>query len=668
MNGNWLEPIAEILPADRDGRSPSLVRLVLVLTAVLGILAVAAETRYARTLGVLSVSTNWRTALLVGWFLVGIILLLSILSWTASSRRWMPAISRIARAPGLLGNLALVFTALLSLVLPVILMGPSGRFLQPFFTRLILFWSVVLLGSWLTAAVRPNWDVTVVGASLVVLYGAAFRLALFRADLSQYPFSLGWSEASRYYYASLFLSERIYSLAIPPSVLHPSRYLLQALAFLMPGAGLPFHRAWQVCLWLGTTAVSGLMLGRRLRIHGKIQLFLFVLWAILWLFQGPVYYHLLLMVIAVIWLTDPERPLRTLFIVALASLWAGISRINWLPVPGMLASLMFFLETPIERRQGLRYLLWPIAWTVAGTVLAFASQSLYIVLSGNDPQRFGSSLTSQLLWNRLFPSATYPLGVLPAALLASLPAGLILLRWASRQRAKFTLLRFAGIVAVLGLLFGGGLVVSVKIGGGSNLHNMDAYLVALLITVSYVAAGRVKYSDEKRESHKVAPVFLVGLICLPVFFGLGMGKPIQRYDQEKAADSLASIRRYAQETAAHGDRVLFISQRQLLTFGYITGVELVPEYETVFLMEMAMSRNTAYLSAFHEDLQQQRYGLIVVDRLSTTLQGTAHNFAEENNAWVEEVSQPILCSYTVVDELDLPPVQLFVPRHDPCGR
>jgi hypothetical protein len=107
--------------------------LILTITAVLGLLALISEARYARTLGVLSVSTNWRIALLAAGCMAAVLLLLMVFSWTPAFIRWMPAISRIARAPCALGRWALIATALLSLALPAVVTGPYGRFLQPFF-------------------------------------------------------------------------------------------------------------------------------------------------------------------------------------------------------------------------------------------------------------------------------------------------------------------------------------------------------------------------------------------------------------------------------------------------------------------------------------------------------------------------------------------------------
>ena len=218
----------------------------------------------------------------------------------------------------------------------------------------------------------------------------------------------------------------------------------------------------------------------------------------------------------------------------------------------------------------------------------------------------------------------------------------------------------AGVLILLGA---GGLVVSLKIGGGSNLHNLDAYVVLLLL-VSFSLVLRSEESEALTRSYESLPPFrqLALLVAVPVIFMVGAASPWIRRDLAAAADSLGVIREAAQEVSGRGDRVLFISQRQLLTFGMIADVPLEPEYETVFLMEMAMAGNRPYLDRFHEQLRDRAFGLIVVDRLSTTIQGKGHNFGEENDAWVREVSLPILCWYEPMVSLKDPRVELLVPR------
>jgi hypothetical protein len=131
-------------------------------------------------------------------------------------------------------------------------------------------------------------------------------------------------------------------------------------------------------------------------------------------------------------------------------------------------------------------------------------------------------------------------------------------------------------------------------------------------------------------------------------------------DSEKA---LNDIRRAIDEAGPDGE-ILFIDQRQLLTFGYITGVPLVPEYDKKVLINEAMSGSQAYFDAFYRDLASQRFSLIITNPLHERVQTEEDNFGEENNAWVEWVSTPVLCFYEPIDTLRKVRVQLLVPKED----
>jgi hypothetical protein len=218
----------------------------------------------------------------------------------------------------------------------------------------------------------------------------------------------------------------------------------------------------------------------------------------------------------------------------------------------------------------------------------------------------------------------------------------------------------AGALLVLAL---GGVLVSLKIGGGSNLHNLDAYLVLLLLIGSSLLLQTAEgFPDLTFQARLPAYRQTALLVAVPVIFAVAAGSRWIDRNVTAAQAPLNLIRARAEEASSRGERVLFISQRHLLTFGLIPGVALEPEYETVFLMEMAMSGNRTYLDRFHELLRQHAFGLIVVDRLTTAFQGRRHNFGEENDAWVREVSLPLFCWYELSARLDQPPVDLLVPR------
>jgi hypothetical protein len=150
-------------------------------------------------------------------------------------------------------------------------------------------------------------------------------------------------------------------------------------------------------------------------------------------------------------------------------------------------------------------------------------------------------------------------------------------------------------------------------------------------------------------------------VAVPLLFNLKYGTPASRPDPALGQEVLSEIRR---QIAGLGPdpQVLLISERQLLTFGELEGVELIPPYEKVFLMEMAMSGNRSYLELFRAALQEQRFDLIISDPLKVQFQGRTRAFGEENDAWVNQVSLPVLCFYEPVWTSDRAAVQILRPR------
>ena len=532
-----------------------------------------------------------------------------------------------------------------------------GKFLPLFW----IFTHLSFLGALGLYLALPGKAYLVCLATIFLFNGATAEIISFLPDISTNPFTLGWSEGSRYFNASLFFARSLYGAPAPLPTLHPSRYILQSLPFLIPSLPLWFHRLWQVLLWLGCSWAGAALLTRRLSLNNRWLRILLTAWSFLFFFQGPVYYHLLLCGILVLWGFDVRRFWRSLVIILIASIWAGISRINWFPVPGLLAALIYFLEVRQDEKPFWRYLIPPSAWFGAGLAAAFVSQAIYILVSGNDKSLFGSSLTSSLLWYRLFPSATYPVGILSGIAWAALPllAAVLIKVWAALPSWKPV--RWVGPTGILAIFFLGGIVVSVKIGGGSNLHNLDAFLVLLLVAGVYIIFGafRPDYLDRTKVSSM--PWWLLALVIfIPVVQAVPDGLSFSRMGSQEIQNDITTIQRSVDQNRSK--TILFIDNRQLLTFGYLDGVRLVPEYEKVFLMEMAMANNRGYLDAFETDLRQHRFSLIVTETLNPVMQSRNHNFSEENNAWVEHVSIPILQYYQEKVQLKDIGVQILVPR------
>jgi hypothetical protein len=309
-------------------------------------------------------------------------------------------------------------------------------------------------------------------------------------------------------------------------------------------------------------------------------------------------------------------------------------------------------------------------------------------LSGNEAEQFASSFSSDLLWYRLFPNPTYPTGILLAILIVSLPLFLLVADRLLTDRMAFHPVRLLGLGAMLLVLFVGGLVVSVKIGGGSNLHNLDAFLALLLVIAAFIFFGRFEKDvgaglvpapepdpAEPRSAHprfwiQIRPNYvrhpaMAAALLIGVYYSLIVGGQFLSIDQEATGKALSIVNRFVRSAVEEGGEVLFISERQLLTFHDVEKVPLIQDYERVFLMEMAMSGNPDYLGRFHEELKNHRFALIVSEPLFVQYKGSAESFGEENDAWVNQVSKVVMCYYEPQRLLRDVRIQLLVPREKP---
>lgn len=500
----------------------------------------------------------------------------------------------------------------------------------------------------------------------MLLLGAAYRTAAFITEAQSGPFALGWSEGSRFYNASLFVSEQLYGVKLPLPVLHPSRYLMQALPLFVGARSILLHRVWQVILWLGMTFCGSWLLAKRINQNLKGSMAWLTALLMLFFFQGAVYYHLMVCVVLVLGGYKKDQPLWTLAFVLLGSAWAGISRVNWMPVPGILAAALYLLDTVFDGKSWFKYLWWPVLWVIAGLAAAYLTKQAYISLSGENPALFDSAFSSALLWQRLWPNATFFLGIIPAVLLVMLP-GFALVWLRSRQKSLPSLhwLQWLGLAGILAVFFAGGLVVSVKIGGGGDLHNMDGFLVfwAVIVGDIFAKSGGAKLSEA--DGWKGSLRFWMAMAgIVPVFFAF-MRTGSWSFGGAKAqAEEMSELKRAIAVLQQSQGEVLLISERQLLTFGELN-LPIVPEYEKVFLMEMAMADNQEYLSVFRQKLADHAFSAILSDSLSANIQGSNRGFAEENNAWVRQVVLPMLEEYEGVLSWRNGEVNLLVPIGEP---
>jgi len=641
-------------------------RSVFVLTAALPFLSIYQIVGKAAGLGVdFSASAPWRGLVVI----LGLIGCISLLFFASTWSRYRERILLLAefpeRVPDALHWISILALALALTGFTIVFMFP---FMQKFFggmgwVRFLIFWSFSLIGMWGSKLFRKETSWFSALIAIVLCQSTLHLLLVYWPRVTDYPFAMGWSETSRYYYPSLFLSGEVYGQRYPWPILHPTLHLLIAPPYLFD-APLWVHRAWQVAIRYVLVGAVVPALMTRLSIQGRATRWLVGFWMFLFLFMGPVYFHLTIPVIILLLGFSSQNDWRTWVAVILASIWCGWSRLNWYPMPGMIAAVLYLLEVPYQGKNLSRYLLKPALWFTIGTLIAVVAQRIYVALSGvPDSGIFFTSLASDLLWYRLWPNASYFLGILPGVLLASLPIWITMFIVIRFRKDDWHPLRLALIFAALFVLFLGGLVVSLKIGGGANLHNMDAYFSMLLIVFAYLVFARYR-----PENGKVAqPVSLhwllvVSLIIMPAWSYLLFNIGSVNYDAARTQNVLTSLQGYIDDANKKGGEILFITQRHLLSMHMLNNVTLVPEYEREDLMEIAMSNNLPYLEKFRQDMQDQRFALIVVDPLNYNVLSRNRSFSEENNVWVTRIMKSILCNYREEAIFPADEIALYVPQ------
>lgn len=489
--------------------------------------------------------------------------------------------------------------------------------------------------------------------SVGIIYVAIGQLSLISTD----PFSLAWSEGSRYYNASLIFSQSLFGHRLPWAFIDPARSFLQSIPYDMGLRAIVIQRIWQSILWVVLPGIAAYSIVHRY--HSKIDgvFALSLIFVFLILLSAPVYFFLVLCVIPLLLWMDPRKPFRTLLLVVMTSFWAGICRVNWFVVPAGLSIFIYLLEVPEMSKKPGQYLVWPFIWGSTGVIIAFISSRIYLTLSGNPMSAVNTATHSVLLWYRLLPNSTYGLGILLSVLLFFTPLFLIP-RWPMVIQ-QLQRLRSILILLILLVFFTAGVIISTKIGAGSNLHELDAFIIFGLVLISY---GYFTSDSPGHEPYHPSGMASIGMIltCMIVVAMIALPvKSPERFDKLGINNEVGQLRKLITKYNAYP---LFLFERQLLSSGELNPDQFEPDYEGFTLMEMVMANDQGYLDGFYSSLEAHKFSLIICKPLNSNFQGSESKFAKENNLWVKKVEIPILKSYRLLTELPLSRVEVYVPK------
>jgi hypothetical protein len=184
----------------------------------------------------------------------------------------------------------------------------------------------------------------------------------------------------------------------------------------------------------------------------------------------------------------------------------------------------------------------------------------------------------------------------------------------------------------------------------------------------YLFYGKIVNVDKEQVPVRPGWSLISLVIFIPALFSVNFGGFQPELDYELADQFTDMLQGYIDWAHYEEGEILFVSQRQLITFDIIKGVELVPDYERMILMEMAMSNNRTFLDQFAKDLEAHRFSLIIHDRLPGYYKDKdKHSFAEENNVYLERVASIILCYYEVAERIPELGIDILVSKkHQTC--
>jgi hypothetical protein len=574
--------------------------------------------------------------------------------------------------------------AVILVILPMVLFLYSsfGRYEFIYWLRLFTILTCGFLAALLVFPKNINYQWLLKAAGCVLIATVIFVMGDWLTNVTDYPFSLGWSEGNRFWDYSIMFG---FSRYLNPSgeavvpFLEAGRQLLWAIPFAIPGIGIRGMRLWNVLVWVIPPFLLGISSIVRASTFKKEWVWQlgFAFWCFLFLSQGPIYPPLVFCAIAVVIAVRQKNLPLAIALVAVASYYARISRWTWMYAPGLWAGMLTLvaINSPSFKNGRWKELIRPVVLGLSGlagaeiiplivsrfsTGMVAAEGSMKVALADS------FNFKQPMLWDRLLPNPTYAPGILLGYVWVAGPVILYLIIMIVQRIWNPNWMQKSALGVVIGGFTFAGLIVSVKIGGGSNLHNLDMLWVTLALLTAWVFRdwldrGLPGLYDVKMKS-VLAALYVAAVF--PTTAMIQYGEPYNVPGQFFVETSLRKLNAEVQQAKLQGD-VLFLDQRQLLTFGYVKDVPLVSEYEKKLVMDQALSGNQTYFDGFYKDLQNHRFSMIVTEPIRKSMADEdIRNFAEENNSWVYWVSRPLLKYYKAKVTYDEVGVQLLVPREN----
>lgn len=572
-----------------------------------------------------------------------------------------------------------LFTTFIFSIFPILLFfySPWSEVIRTGILRSLFYFSIIIILSslWSYSSNKFFTFSYFVRVTITLSFLITVTQLFFRAV--DYPFSLSWSEGNRYWdYSILFGSARYLSPSQEPitAFIDQGRQFLWGIIFLLPNLSIGGMRLWHAVILIAPSFLLGWLIFRKSGTN-KIVIGFCAMWVFLFLNQGPIYSPLIVSAILTYTAYSSTLPI-SIPLILIAGYLANISRYTWIIAPPIWILLLFILNkkpgTIDFKDHDWQNTVVKIFCGIGGgiifpSLLPQVSQSLEANPQSADSIFSKIILTlsnQQLIWSRLLPNPSNQLGVLLGLTIAILPIILLIISFLMHKTISFPDFSIFIISTIFLVFLIIGLIVSVKIGGGGNLHNVDMFLISVVFLVGSLWHGSAKkWLIHSQLQNPLEKVIIILLILIPSSRIALNSSRMNPPNEDKTEEIITFIQNQINEKKKYGE-ILFIDQRQLLTFHYLEEVPLTVEYEKKLLMDKALSGDKKYFSNFYEDLKRGRFSLIINEPLWIEYKENS-SFAEENNAYVYWVSEPLACYYQPLATFNDVEIEILIPRTFP---
>jgi hypothetical protein len=470
------------------------------------------------------------------------------------------------------------------------------------------------------------------------------------------PFPVFWADSGRMFEAFQIYSPLINGKFFGLPWMDPTRPLFEGLILLIPGIQIGLYRAWPIFLFfLGSFFLSYIIIKKALLVssiqinnQNKAFIWLLILWGLIFFRQDPTNYHVLPGIIPVIWFFDRKKPLRITILILIGSIWEGLCRVNWFFMPAVTAIIIYILQEPFSWKYFWKYIRLPGLWFLISGLGSIIIYYCYLSIAGYPSTFLNSEMKYWYFRSKLFPNSGFSLGLIPGILIISFPILFVIFYLLLKRWKSIRVERYCAIIVILGIFFIGSTFISMRAGGGYDLHNYDTFSVLFFIVFCFLSLGatipdNLKINHDLIINHKWSALIL---LIVPLWFLYIRVPPSFSYPDENYNEGINKINFYVNKLETDPRPILFIENRQLIVFGFVSSENQFIRYDKNNLMEMAMANNHSYLSQFLSDVESNEFSMIVTDILYQGKKSPSDDpYWYENNVWASYVAYPIQTYY-----------------------